>query len=68
MGLSESSVLQVGGATGIIGDPSGRTTERELLHLHTLEQNLAGISSTLERIFQNANNTSTIHKPLLGLK
>ena len=55
----EVFVLQVGGATGIIGDPSGRSTNREPLHLCNLEQNMAGISATLKRIFQNANCTST---------
>src|SRR5262249_53113202 len=39
----------VGGGTGMIGDPSGRSTERNLLHLPTLERNLAPIPRQVER-------------------
>jgi len=39
----------VGGATGMIGDPSGRSAERTLLDRETLEANVAGIRSQLER-------------------
>ena len=39
----------VGGATGMVGDPSGRSAERALLDDGTLEANLAGIRSQLER-------------------
>jgi tyrosyl-tRNA synthetase len=39
-----------GGATGVVGDPGGRSEERNLLDLETLEQNLAGITPQLERL------------------
>jgi tyrosyl-tRNA synthetase len=39
--------MQVGGATGRIGDPSGRATERALLGEATLERNVRGIESCL---------------------
>jgi tyrosyl-tRNA synthetase len=39
----------VGGATGMIGDPSGRSAERNLLDVPTLEANVAGIRGQLER-------------------
>ncbi len=39
----------VGGATGMVGDPSGKTTEREVLTEEVLEQNLAGIKKQLEK-------------------
>jgi tyrosyl-tRNA synthetase len=42
-------VVLVGGGTGMIGDPSGTSTERNLLDRATLEANLAGIRSQLER-------------------
>ena len=42
-------VAVVGGGTGMIGDPSGRSTERNLLDAATLEANLAGIRGQLER-------------------
>ena len=41
--------IVVGGATGMIGDPSGRSDERQLLDDETLEQNLAKIRAQLER-------------------
>ncbi len=42
-------VALVGGGTGMIGDPSGRSTERNLLDRETLETNVAGIRGQLER-------------------
>lgn len=45
-------VLLVGGATGMIGDPSGRSTERNLLTKEQIEQNVAGLKKQMERIFE----------------
>jgi tyrosyl-tRNA synthetase len=42
-------VVLVGGGTGMIGDPSGTSAERNLLDRATLEANLVGIRSQLER-------------------
>lgn len=42
-------VALVGGATGMIGDPSGKSEERSLLNAHQLDQNLAGVKKQLER-------------------
>jgi len=42
-------VALVGGATGMIGDPSGKSAERNLLNEETLAKNIAGIRSQLER-------------------
>ena len=42
-------VALVGGATGMIGDPSGTSAERHLLDRDTLEANVAGIRAQLER-------------------
>ncbi|RKD12860.1 tyrosine--tRNA ligase [Pelobium manganitolerans] len=39
----------VGGATGMIGDPTGKSQERNLLSEETLERNLQGIKAQLER-------------------
>ena len=44
-------VLLVGGATGMIGDPSGRSTERNLLTEEQIAQNVAGLKAQMERIF-----------------
>jgi len=38
-----------GGATGMIGDPGGRSVERPLLDLHELDANRAAISAQLDR-------------------
>lgn len=39
----------VGGGTGMIGDPSGKSKERQLLDQDELQKNLAGIRKQLER-------------------
>jgi tyrosyl-tRNA synthetase len=39
----------VGGATGMVGDPSGKSAERNLLDLDTIQQNCDGIRQQLER-------------------
>lgn len=43
-------VAIVGGATGMIGDPSGKAAARQLLDSATLEVNLKGIQKNLEAI------------------
>ena len=42
-------VALVGGGTGMIGDPSGRSSERNLLDVPTLERNVEAIRAQLER-------------------
>jgi len=39
----------VGGATGMVGDPSGKSAERNLLSEDALQKNLAGIKAQLEK-------------------
>lgn len=39
----------VGGGTGLIGDPSGKTAERQLNTLEVVEENSRGLRSQLER-------------------
>lgn len=43
----------VGGATAHIGDPSGKTKDREQISAETVEQNILGLMENLERIFTN---------------
>ena len=43
--------LLIGGATGMIGDPSGRSEERVLQTPEQVEANVRGIKAQLERIF-----------------
>jgi tyrosyl-tRNA synthetase len=48
----------VGGATGLIGDPSGRSQERQLLDLETVAHNVEGIRRNLEAVLDfNHPNT-----------
>ncbi|PSR53005.1 tyrosine--tRNA ligase [Adhaeribacter arboris] len=42
-------IALVGGATGMIGDPSGKSAERNLLSEETLRQNQEGIRTQLEK-------------------
>ncbi len=44
-------VVVIGGGTGMIGDPSGRSAERNLLDPDTLERNVAAIRGQVERFF-----------------
>lgn len=55
-------VALVGGATGMIGDPSGKQHERQLLSEDLLQRNQAGIQRDLEVIL----NQSKIAKPLFA--
>jgi tyrosyl-tRNA synthetase len=43
-----SPIAIVGGGTGLIGDPSGKTQERSLLTIEQVNENLAGIRRQLE--------------------
>lgn len=42
-------IALVGGATGMVGDPSGKSEERNLLDEETLQKNIAGVKAQLER-------------------
>ena len=44
-------ILLVGGATGMIGDPSFRADERQLLTAEQIDQNVAGLRKQFERLF-----------------
>ena len=51
-------IALVGGATGMIGDPSGKSDERNLLTEEQLAKNVAGIKSVLSR-FLDFNETGS---------
>jgi tyrosyl-tRNA synthetase len=44
-----SPIAVVGGGTGLIGDPSGKTVERQLLTPEQVEKNVAGLRTQLAR-------------------
>jgi tyrosyl-tRNA synthetase len=46
-------IALIGGATGKIGDPSGRNSERKLLENDVIEHNLSLISAQISKIFEN---------------
>ncbi|KAI9636133.1 tyrosine-tRNA ligase [Dioszegia hungarica] len=46
------AIAIIGGATGSIGDPSGRSTERNALASDELDRNVRGITDQVERFFQ----------------
>jgi tyrosyl-tRNA synthetase len=48
----------VGGATGMVGDPSGKSAERNLLDNITLDKNVAGIQKQLSK-FLDFNDSAT---------
>jgi tyrosyl-tRNA synthetase len=47
--FGHSPIAIAGGGTGMIGDPSGKTAERQLLSLEQIDENLKGIRSQIER-------------------
>lgn len=55
-------IALVGGATGMVGDPSGKSSERNLLDEKTLAHNLACQSKQLEKFldFHNGTNAAEI--------
>jgi len=44
-------ILLVGGATGMIGDPSGRSEERQLQTTDQIADNVVGITKQMQQIF-----------------
>jgi len=55
-------IALVGGATGMIGDPSGKSAERNLLDVETLRENQDGIKKQLEKFldFDGVENSAEI--------
>ncbi|XP_071939747.1 tyrosine--tRNA ligase, chloroplastic/mitochondrial-like [Coffea arabica] len=51
------AVALIGGATGRVGDPSGKSSERPELDLETLHKNISGISATIRHILSRAAPT-----------
>ena len=45
-------IVLAGGATGMIGDPGGKSAERNLLSRETIEANIAGIQGQLTRFLE----------------
>src|SRR5437016_2513195 len=60
--FGHTPIAIAGGGTGLIGDPSGKTKERQLLTPEQAEENLAGIKEQLSRFldFKAATNPARI--------
>ena len=60
--FGHSPIAIVGGGTGMIGDPSGKSQERMLLSADQVEANVAGIRVQLERFldFEAVSNAARI--------
>ena len=56
-------VVLVGGATGMVGDPSGKTKERQLLDLDVMEHNLNSQKNQLKKFldFEGENAASVVN-------
>jgi tyrosyl-tRNA synthetase len=55
-------IALVGGATGMVGDPSGKSAERNLLDEETLTKNIAGVGAQLKHFldFENGENAAIL--------
>ncbi len=53
-------IALVGGATGMVGDPSGKSDERNLLDKETLDKNVAGIESQMRRFLDFSGPNAAI--------
>ena len=51
-------IVLVGGATGMIGDPSGKSNERNLLSQDDLDKNIKGIHKQLSKFLNFDNKNS----------
>ena len=54
-------VVLVGGGTGIIGDPSGRSEERQLQSLETIAENARKLENQLRNIFREDENIEFVN-------
>lgn len=48
--------IVIGGATGSIGDPSGRASERQLKSMDQIQQNVQALSAQMEKLFDVKND------------
>ncbi len=60
--LGHHPIAVAGGATGSIGDPSGKTQERQLLTKEVLESNIASVKEQLKRLldFETKQNPARL--------
>ena len=58
-----SPIALIGGATGMVGDPSGKSQERNLLDEQTISENIKGVKRQLEKFlsFEGANSAEIVN-------
>lgn len=49
-------VILIGGATGTIGDPSGRSTERQLQTMEQVQANVDALTAQMKKLFDTDSN------------
>lgn len=53
--------ILIGGATGSIGDPSGRKSERQLQTMEKVQHNVAALSAQMQKLFGGAAQISFVN-------
>ncbi|MGM0124799.1 tyrosine-tRNA ligase 1 [Enterococcus sp. AZ194] len=53
--------ILIGGGTGTIGDPSGRTTERVLQTMETVQHNVDSLSNQMKKLFGKDANVTMVN-------
>lgn len=53
--------ILIGGATGSIGDPSGRKTERQLQTMDKVQYNVKALSRQMQRLFGGDSNVTMVN-------
>jgi tyrosyl-tRNA synthetase len=56
--LGHHPIAVAGGATGLVGDPSGRATERQLLTREILDHNIASVKEQMRRLLDFDTHTN----------
>ncbi|KAF8893779.1 hypothetical protein BD779DRAFT_1435384, partial [Infundibulicybe gibba] len=49
----------IGGATGLVGDPSGRLTERQPADVQQIQNNVTGLTASIDLFFERARKYAT---------
>ncbi|ODQ67334.1 hypothetical protein NADFUDRAFT_81843 [Nadsonia fulvescens var. elongata DSM 6958] len=57
-----TAVGLIGGATGIVGDPSGRKTERDRMEQDIREQNIKSLGQQVQRFIENGSRYASKYK------
>ena len=58
-------VALLGGATGRVGDPSGKSAERPVMSEETIEKNTRGIEGTLRNLLSVDDTTCDLKQPMV---